>query len=96
MNQKWIEIIESAWENRALLNNNNTKNTIRSIIEELDKGKIRVAYKHENQWQVNDWVKKAIILYFPIQEMKTIEIGALEFHDKMELKKNLLSEILVY
>jgi 2,3,4,5-tetrahydropyridine-2-carboxylate N-succinyltransferase len=88
MKKEWIEIIESAWENRALLSNNNTKNTIRSIIEELDKGKVRVAYKNKNQWQVNDWVKKAIILYFPIQEMKTIEIGPLEFHDKMELKKN--------
>jgi len=88
MNKKWIDIIENAWEDRALLSNNTTKDTIRNIIEEVDKGKIRVAYKKDNKWQVNDWVKKAIILYFPIQEMKTIEVGPLEFHDKMELKSN--------
>ena len=88
MNKKWIDIIENAWKDRTLLSNNTTKDTIRNIIEKVDKGKIRVAYKKGNKWQVNDWVKKAIILYFPIQEMKTIEVGPLEFHDKMELKSN--------
>jgi len=88
MNQKWIEIINNAWEERSLLDNKITKETIRNIIEEVDKGRVRVAYKENNKWIVNDWVKKAIILYFPIQEMKTIEVGPMEFHDKMELKSN--------
>lgn len=88
MNKKWIEIINNAWEERSLLDNKITKETIRNIIEEVDKGRVRVAYKENNKWIVNDWVKKAIILYFPIQEMKTIEVGPMEFHDKMELKSN--------
>ena len=88
MNKKWIEIINNAWEERSLLDNKITKETIRNIIEEVDKGRVRVAYKENNKWIVNDWVKKAIILYFPIQEMKTIEVGPMEFHDKMELKTN--------
>ena len=83
------ETIELAWENRDLLKNENTRAAIREIIEALDKGKLRVAEPLENgNWQVNDWVKKAVILYFPIQEMKTIEVGPFEFHDKMELKKD--------
>ena len=88
MNQKWIEIINNAWQERSLLDNKITKETIRNIIEEVDKGRVRVAYKKNDKWIVNDWVKKAIILYFPIQEMKTIEVGPMEFHDKMELKSN--------
>lgn len=83
------ETIELAWENRELLKNENTRAAIREIIEALDKGKLRVAEPLENgNWQVNDWVKKAVILYFPIQEMKTIEVGPFEFHDKMELKRD--------
>lgn len=83
------ETIELAWENRELLKNENTRAAIREIIEALDKGKLRVAEPLENgNWQVNDWVKKAVIMYFPIQEMKTIEVGPFEFHDKMELKKD--------
>ena len=88
MNKKWIEIINNAWEDRALLDNKTTKETIRNIIKEVDKGRVRVAYKENEKWLVNDWVKKAIILYFPIQEMKTMEVGPMEFHDKMELKSN--------
>ena len=88
MNKKWIEIINNAWKDRSLLDNKITKETIRNIIEEVDKGRVRVAYHENNKWIVNNWVKKAIILYFPIQEMKTIEIGPMEFHDKMELKSN--------
>ena len=81
-------IIESAWENRSLLNEEKTKNTIRSVIEDLDNGLIRVAEPTNSGWKVNEWVKKAVVLYFPIQEMKTIEVGPLEFHDKIPLKKN--------
>ena len=83
------ETIELAWDNRELLKSEDTRTAIREIIEALDKGKLRVAEPLENgNWQVNDWVKKAVILYFPIQEMKTIEVGPFEFHDKMELKRD--------
>ena len=88
MKKQWIEDIEKAWQDRALLSDKNTQETIREIIEEVDKGRIRVATQSNDQWQVNDWVKKAIILYFPIQKMETIEVGPLEFHDKMKLKSN--------
>ncbi len=82
------KIIESAFENRELLGDSTVKSSIREVIELLDKGQIRVAEKIGNQWQVNDWVKKAVILYFPIQQMQTIELGPFEFHDKIKLKKN--------
>lgn len=80
------QIIEQAWENRALLSETTTQNTIREVIELLDKGKLRVAAPAGDDWQVNEWVKKAVILYFPIQQMEIIEVGPLEFHDKMKLK----------
>lgn len=80
--------IEAAWENRALLKEENTINAIKQVIENLDKGTLRVAEPVGNNWQVNEWVKKAVVLYFPIQQMKTIEVGPFEFHDKMELKTN--------
>ncbi|GMQ27373.1 2,3,4,5-tetrahydropyridine-2,6-dicarboxylate N-succinyltransferase [Algoriphagus confluentis] len=82
-------IVENAWENRELLNEKNTEIAIKTIISDLDAGKIRVAEPFEDgSWQVNDWVKKAVILYFPIQKMQTIEVGPFEFHDKMALKSN--------
>lgn len=80
--------IEAAWENRALLKEENTINAIKQVIENLDKGTLRVAEPVGSNWQVNEWVKKAVVLYFPIQQMKTIEVGPFEFHDKMELKTN--------
>lgn len=79
-------LIEQAWENRDLLKEQNTKDTIRRVITMLDEGELRVAEPVANGWQVNEWVKKAVVLYFPIQEMKTIEAGPLEFHDKIPLK----------
>ncbi|MFD2999284.1 2,3,4,5-tetrahydropyridine-2,6-dicarboxylate N-succinyltransferase [Pontibacter toksunensis] len=82
------QIIEQAWENRELLKENNTVEAIRSVIEELDKGRLRVAEPKGEEWQVNEWVKKAVLLYFPIQQMKTMEVGPFEFHDKMDLKRN--------
>ena len=88
MKKQWVENINNAWENRDLLKDNNTQETIRAIIEEVDKGRLRVAEKLNNTWLVNDWVKKAIILYFPIQNMETIEVGPFEFYDKMKLKSN--------
>mgnify|MGYP002621232571 CR=1 FL=1 len=79
--------IEQAWENRALLQETETQNTIREVIELLDSGKLRVAEPTENGWQVNEWVKKAVVMYFPIQKMGTLEAGIFEYHDKMPLKR---------
>lgn len=81
-------IIENAWENRALLQQEETAKTIREVIELLDSGKLRVAEPTENGWQVNEWVKKAVVMYFPIQKMETLEAGIFEYHDKMPLKHN--------
>jgi 2,3,4,5-tetrahydropyridine-2-carboxylate N-succinyltransferase len=81
--------IENAWEDRSLLQDKNTILAIEHVIEELDKGIIRVAEPNENgEWITNEWVKKAVILYFPIRKMETIAVGPFEFHDKMELKRN--------
>jgi 2,3,4,5-tetrahydropyridine-2-carboxylate N-succinyltransferase len=79
--------IENAWENREDLKNKSTRDAIEEVIELLDKGRLRVAEPVEGQWVVNDWVKKAVILYFPIRRMETIEAGPFEFHDKIPLKK---------
>ena len=82
-------IIENAWENRALLNNPETIQAIEHVLDELDKGLIRVAEPDlQGNWIVNEWIKKAVILYFPIRKMETIEVGPFEFHDKMKLKQN--------
>jgi 2,3,4,5-tetrahydropyridine-2-carboxylate N-succinyltransferase len=81
------EIIEKAWENRELLKDSVTQEAIRSVIKQLDAGTLRVAQPDGENWQVNDWVKKAVIMYFPIQQMETIEVGPFEFHDKMRLKQ---------
>lgn len=86
--QSYKEIIEKAWEQRELLNDSEVQQAIRALIEDLDKGTIRVAEPVEGGWQVNEWVKKGVILYFPIQKMKTMEAGPMEFYDKMELKRN--------
>jgi len=80
--------IEACWNDRSLLESEEHQSAIRSVIEMLDKGKIRVAEPDGDQWKVNQWVKKAVVLYFPIQKMQTIELGPLEFHDKMALKKD--------
>lgn len=82
------QIIEAAWNNRELLKESNTQDTIREVIELLDKGKLRVAEPKGETWQVNEWIKKAVILYFPIQKMETLEAGPMEFYDKMKLKRN--------
>ena len=82
------ELIEAAWEDRSLLEQTKTQDTIRDIIQQIDSGKLRVAEPTAGGWQVNEWVKKAVVLYFPIQKMETLEAGPLEFHDKMPLKKN--------
>lgn len=81
------EIIEQAWNDRSLLKLEETQQTIRNVIEQIDLGKLRCAEPTKDGWQVNEWVKKAVVLYFPIQQMETIEVGPFEFHDKMKLKK---------
>jgi 2,3,4,5-tetrahydropyridine-2,6-dicarboxylate N-succinyltransferase len=82
------EKIEAAWEDRALLAREEYTTAIQDVVALLDSGKLRVAEPTSDGWQVNDWVKKAVILYFPIQQMETIEVGPFEFYDKIPLKKN--------
>ena len=82
------KIIEQTWDNRELLQDKATQQSIAEVVELLDKGKLRTAEPTENGWQVNEWVKKAVILYFPTQKMETIKVGPFEFHDKIALKQN--------
>ena len=84
--QRLIEIVEKAWEDRSLLNESSAQNAINEVIELLDKGHLRVAEPTDNGWQVNEWVKKAVVLYFPIRKMEKISVGPFEFYDKMALK----------
>ena len=86
MYSDYIKVIEAAWEDRTLLKENSTKKIIEEVVELLDKGKVRVAEPTINGWQVNGWIKKAVILYFPIQKMEIIKVGPFEFHDKIDLK----------
>ncbi len=94
MSKQLRKIIDTAWENQDLLRDTKTQEAIREVIEMLDKGHIRVSepvFDAQNkivEWKLNEWVKKAVLMYFPIQGMKKIEVGALEFHDKIALKKN--------
>jgi len=81
-------LIEKAWDDRRLLENEATRAAVRQVIELLDKGALRVAEPVAGEWKVNDWVKKAVVLYFPTQQMSTIEVGPFEFHDKIPLKKH--------
>jgi len=78
--------IEKAWENRDLLKENDTQEAIRNVVELLDSGTLRVAEPTKKGWQVNEWIKKAVVLYFPIQKMETQEVGIFEYHDKIPLK----------
>lgn len=82
------KLIEEAWEDRSLIAGKAYAAAILSVIEKLDKGELRVADPGDEGWTVNEWVKKAVVLYFPLQKMETIEIGPFEFHDKIPLKKD--------
>jgi 2,3,4,5-tetrahydropyridine-2-carboxylate N-succinyltransferase len=83
------ELIENAWEDRSLLQEKSTQEAIQQLVELLDKGEVRVAEPDGNGgWKVNEWVKKGVVLYFPIQKMETIEVGPFEFHDKIPLKSD--------
>jgi len=81
-------IIEKAWNDRSQLNHDESKDAVYRIIELLDQGKIRVAEPGGNEWIVNEWIKKAVIMYFPLRQMEVMEAGPLEFHDKIPLKHN--------
>lgn len=87
MNQL-IETIENAWDNRSLLKEQATKDAVQKVLSMLDAGQLRVAEPTEDGWKVNAWIKKAVVLYFPIQQMQTIEVPPFEFHDKIPLKKD--------
>jgi len=80
-------VIENAWDDRSLLTNNVTIEAIKSVVDLVDAGTLRVAEPTDDGWQVNEWVKKAVVLYFPIQKMETFEVGIFEYHDKIPLKR---------
>jgi len=86
MEQK--ELILEAWNDRNLLQESKYSDAVKCVIEAVDKGKARVAQPGENGWTVNEWVKQAILMYFSIQPMETINLGPFEFYDKMKLKSN--------
>ena len=88
MDTQDIRYIEAAWERRELLAQEEVRAAIAEVIDLLDKGMLRVAEPGPGGWKLNEWVKKAVILYFPIQEMEVVEVGPLEFHDKIPLKRN--------
>lgn len=81
------ETIEAAWENRGMLSDGRVRQVVDEVISLLDAGRLRVAEKQDGRWMVNDWVKKAVILYFPLRQMEVIEAGPFEFHDKIPLKR---------
>jgi len=89
--QQWEKAIEEAYSNRALLKDEHYITAIRAVIEEVDKGRLRVALPGANGWEVQEWIKKAILLYFGIQQMQTWELAPFEFYDKMQLKKDYAS-----
>jgi 2,3,4,5-tetrahydropyridine-2,6-dicarboxylate N-succinyltransferase len=82
------ELIERTWLDRELLKSAESQNAVREVVALLDKGKLRVAEPDGDNWKVNEWIKKAVIMYFPIQQMEVIEVGPFEFHDKIALKKD--------
>src|SRR6478672_8905872 len=85
---QWREEIEAAYSNRELLKDTHYQATVHAVIEEVDRGMLRVAQPTADGWQVNEWVKKAILLYFGVQPMQTWSMEPFEFYDKMLLKKN--------
>ncbi len=80
------KLIEEVWTDRSLLQKSEYQEAIRTVIAQLDAGELRTAEPTDTGWQVNDWVKKAVILFFPICQMETIEVPPFEFHDKIPLK----------
>ena len=91
MNNALKDLIEQAWNNRELLKDNAVQKAIRDVVDELDCGRLRIAEKGADGWHVNEWLKKAVILYFPINQMATIECSPFEYHDKVPLKHDYAS-----
>lgn len=92
-NMKQLQsVIENAWEDRSLLTNKVTIDAIKAVVDLIDAGTLRVAEPTDDGWQVNEWVKKAVVLYFPIQKMETFEVGIFEYHDKIPLKTGYASK----
>lgn len=91
MNPNWTEIratVEHVWDHRDELQSTNALDAVAQVIAALDHGDLRVAEPVDGGWQVNEWIKKAVVLYFPQRKMETFEAGPMEFHDKMPLKRN--------
>jgi len=86
------QLINKAWENRLLLETTEVLKAVFDTVEALDKGALRVAEPTEGEWKVNEWIKKAVILYFPLRKMETMETGMFEFHDKIPLKKGFAAQ----
>jgi len=82
------DLIEKAWDDRDLLKQEKYQNAVEEVVSLLDKGELRVAEPDGDDWKVNDWVKKGVVLYFPLQKMETIEVGPFEYHDKIPVKRN--------
>ena len=80
--------IENIWDNRELASTTEGQSTIREVIELLDKGMVRTAEPSTDGWKVNEWVKKAVLMFFPIQQMEVLEAGIFQYHDKMPLKRD--------
>lgn len=92
MNENFKSIIENAWDDRSILHTTEVKEAINAIIDQLDKGELRVAEPTADGWKINEWVKKAVVLYFPINEMQEIIVGPFVYHDKMKLKTNYVAQ----
>jgi 2,3,4,5-tetrahydropyridine-2-carboxylate N-succinyltransferase len=88
MDKNWQLAIEEAYNNKDLLKQDSYRNIVKAVIEEVDKGRLRVASPVNDNWQLNEWVKKAILLYFGVQPMQTWHAAPFEYYDKMELKKD--------
>jgi len=86
--EKLKNAVELAWDDRSMLKSAETREAINEVVDLLDRGALRVAHPTPKGWEVNEWIKKAVILYFPIRQMEVTELGPFEYHDKMALKKN--------
>jgi len=82
------KLVEEAWENRDLLQKKEYRAAIEETVDKLDRGELRCAEPNSGSWKVNEWVKKAVVLYFPLRKMEIIELSPFEFHDKIPLKRN--------
>lgn len=87
-----MQQIQEAWQNRELLKDTSYANAVREVIEEVDKGRLRVAEPAGENWITNEWVKQAILMYFGIQQMETFTLPPFEFYDKMKLKSDYASQ----